>query len=278
MSSLQHKLTNYEVVPPPGVWDKVAAALDESSIENEFPSRLYNLQVSPPANAWTTISSTLHDDDTANLPAETKVIPLKRRTPAFIRYAVAAVLIGAVAVGIIKFTTASPGIKQEELAETANSNKAEKKTIPVVTPQKNDGNEVKNNDLPVIEKTGAPYTRTEQIAKINLRKNNARTAVQASYASDESFNDQYTNPIYAYDNIAPNIADRYIMLMTPEGNFIRMSKKLSNLVCCVSGEEQDEDCKSQLKKWQEKIADSPFATSPGNFLDILSLVGSLDEL
>ena len=73
------------------------------------------------------------------------------------------------------------------------------------------------------------------------------------------------------------LTDRYIMLMTPDGNIIRMSKKWSDLVCCVSGEEQDADCKDQLKKWQEKMAASSLAPSPGNFMDILSLVNSLDE-
>ncbi len=86
-----------------------------------------------------------------------------------------------------------------------------------------------------------------------------------------------TDPVYAYNELSPtNIADRYVMLMTPNG-IVRMSKKLGNLVCCVSGQEQDEDCKDQLKKWQEKIACSPVAPSPGNFMDILSLVSSLNN-
>ncbi len=42
-----------------------------------------------------------------------------------------------------------------------------------------------------------------------------------------------------------------------------MSKKLGNIVCCVAGEEQDDECKDQLKKWQEKIAASPVAPRTG---------------
>ena len=67
------------------------------------------------------------------------------------------------------------------------------------------------------------------------------------------------------------------MLMTPDGNIIRMSKKLCDLVCCVSGQEQDEGCKSQLKIWQEKMASSSVAPSPGNFMDILNLVSTLQD-
>ena len=52
--------------------------------------------------------------------------------------------------------------------------------------------------------------------------------------------------------------------MTPDGNIIRMSKKWSGLVCCVSGEEQDEDCKNQIKKWQKKIA-TAYSSIPWQF-------------
>lgn len=83
--------------------------------------------------------------------------------------------------------------------------------------------------------------------------------------------------LYAYADHIPTLADRYVMLMTPDGNIIRMSKKWSDLLCCVSGEEQDADCKDQLKKWQQKIASSELAPSPGNFMDILGLVNSLNE-
>jgi hypothetical protein len=83
--------------------------------------------------------------------------------------------------------------------------------------------------------------------------------------------------VYAYEDYVPDLADRYVMLMTPEGSIIRMSKKLGDLICCVSGEEQGDGCKDQLKKWQEQMAMSSLAPSPANFLDILSLVNSLDD-
>jgi hypothetical protein len=58
---------------------------------------------------------------------------------------------------------------------------------------------------------------------------------------------------------------------------VRISKKLSDLFCCVSGEEQDENCTNQLKQWREKIAASPFNPSPDNFMDILDLINSLQD-
>jgi hypothetical protein len=262
MSSLQNKIQHYEVVPPASVWDKVAAALDESSLDKEFPTRLYNMELAPPAQAWDQISS--------SFPAtEAPVIPMKRRAPAFIRYAVAAILISIIAAGVIKWTSSSTVTEGTGIAQS-DTLKGNKRSGTI------------NNDetaQPVPIKV-APEDNKAMLAEATAVKPRAHRIIHpastANYDYEESYADQYTNPIYAYDNDIPKLADRYIMLMTPDGNLIRVSKKLGNLVCCVSGEEQDADCKSQIKKWQEKIATSQ-STSPGNFLDILNLVGSLED-
>src|SRR5690606_8024204 len=70
------------------------------------------------------------------------------------------------------------------------------------------------------------------------------------------------------------VSNRYIMLMTPEGNIIRMSRKLGDLVCCVSGEEQDDDCIEQMKKWREQLASPNHGHAAGSFMDILGLLKS----
>jgi hypothetical protein len=105
--------------------------------------------------------------------------------------------------------------------------------------------------------------------------NDYASASQINYISNAD--KELSQSIYAYEDHVPTIAERYVMLMTPDGNIIRMSKKWSELVCCVAGEDQDKDCKDQIKKWQEKIATSSLAPSPGNFMDILNLVNSLNE-
>jgi hypothetical protein len=71
-----------------------------------------------------------------------------------------------------------------------------------------------------------------------------------------------------------DLASRYIMFKTPDGRLVRMSKKLGDLVCCVSGDEVDENCENQLDKWRRKIANAP---SAGNFMDIMNLVSTLKD-
>jgi hypothetical protein len=56
-----------------------------------------------------------------------------------------------------------------------------------------------------------------------------------------------------------------------------MSKKLTDMVCCVSGEDENDECKDQMKKWREKIICSPTCHSAGSFMDILGLVAALQD-
>ena len=298
MSSYQDKLKKYEVTPPADVWAKISSELDESLSGQEFPSALYNAEATPPAAAWSHIADELDEVtpgqklasklynmevvppasawshiDTALNPAETgstPVVAMPRRSNSFLRYAVAAAFLGIAAFGIIKWMGGNTTSPDSSLANNSKNSDTvvkladrtpaqpakEEKTVP--------GSEAASStEMAVAEP--APKQRTY---RSNPSVNNAAYAfTDVDYAS---------NPLYAYEDHSPRIADRYIMLMTPEGNFIRMSKKWSDMVCCVSGEEQDADCKNQLKQWQEKMATSSVA-SPGNFLDILSLVNSLEN-
>ena len=91
MSSLQERLYNQEQVPPARVWDKINAALDESHIDDEFPTKLYNAEVLPPAQVWDKIAGSL----------DAPVVPMQRNRSGFFRYAAAAVLIGIIVLGIV---------------------------------------------------------------------------------------------------------------------------------------------------------------------------------
>jgi hypothetical protein len=305
MSRFQDKLNNYEVIPPAEVWDRIAIDLDDLADTDGIGRRLHEMEVAPPPVAWNNIADALiSGTDTDNYvvrlqnmevvpppaawnqiqtelyqSAETPVVSIKKRRPAFIRYAAAAALIAAVSLSVVKWTGSREkgAIVQIENANPVTPPKPNNPATneSIITPDK----QAATTDLASVASPASPASAQPPIASNYNRVKQPVKRTRASTASTTAadYSDQYTNPIYAYQDYVPNLADRYIMLMTPDGNFIRMSKKLGNLVCCVSGEEQDADCKSKLKQWQEKLATSPFATSPGNFLDVLNLVGSLDD-
>jgi hypothetical protein len=232
------------------------------------------MEVPPPASAWETISTSIDE-------REENVVPIKKRRPVFFRYAAAAVFIGLAAIGIVRLTNMAG--KPEE--EATASNNTENNTIRSTNPRLDESNiattdshntTTKAADAPLEDKKPIKSRSKNSLAShaINI-KSIAPSAI--SYYDSFVSNDAGNNSFNAYEDVVPDMSKRYIMLMTPDGNIIRMSKKWSDLICCVSGEEQDEDCKTQLKQWQKKIATSPVSPSSGNFLDLLELVSSLDS-
>lgn len=297
MSSLQDRMRNYNVAPPANAWEKIAMSLDESEIANKFPSKLYDIQVNPPVDTWDKISGALDEQlsqnelpprlynleidppvgawakiaaslNTLNEPAA----PVRKLSPLF-RYAAAALVIGAVAWGITRITVNNPSDGNNTAAlEVKKDTNVSAKNMPADTMPAT---------VTIASGEDALLEKSKKMTAALDRKKVIRK-VAATMPSGNDDNEVVIDPglsqsIYAYAAQIPDIAGRYVMLMTPDGNIIRMSKKWSDLLCCVSGEDQDTGCKNQLKKWQEKMAASSLAPSPANFMDILSMVSSLNE-
>ncbi len=289
MSSQPHKLYNQEIQPPLSAWEGIAAALDESIISQrkadllaaqevdppagawdriatsletdatQYASRLYQLEVAPPTAAWAAIAATLNDT-----PEQTPVVPIARRAglPPFLRYAAAAVVIGLVAMTLIWLVPSRNAAEVDMAAQAPSS-----PTTPSIS-----GDQPAGQTAAAIRRNGLAATAGE-IVEVPVVKQKVRTSPKSA----PIVHPDQSNALYAYEDHVPDVSNRYIMLLTPEGNLIRMSKKLSNLVCCVSGEEQDEDCKSQIRKWQEQLATSPITPSAANFMDVLNMVSTLNE-
>ncbi|MGH2553989.1 MAG: hypothetical protein ACRDEB_09740, partial [Chitinophagaceae bacterium] len=250
-SIIQNKVLNYEVTPPAGVWERITKALDESEMNLEFPSMLYNAEVIPPDSAWEKVSSFL---DT-----EKKIIPVQRKISFIVKYAAAAVLIGLLAWGGIQILNNRSG--KREIAKQQTTSPEKDKYVPTTEPlieiseekaasaaNTTLNDEVKNDEA--LEASKKTYAKLDVSTKRRIKE------IAAGYSFAASINN--ISPIIPEDEINPgNPSSRYILLMTPEGNIIRMSKKLTDMVCCLSGEDEDPACKDQIKKWREKIICSP---------------------
>jgi negative regulator of sigma E activity len=264
------RLHAMEINPPATVWDKINTALDETEHTDQFPARLYSMEVTPPAAAWNKIAKSL-DQEQDEQSGEAIVINQPSRFKQYLRYAAAAIVIGAVAFGILRWTSSS---SDDPTGPSIAAKPAPSVTAPAQTAGASTASAVPVN---VVDEQAKTVSSEKQIAKLDRSYKTTRRVnpdVQSAV-----YNSSLIKPrgLYTYNDHVPSLSDRYIMLMTPDGNFIRMSKKWGNLVCCVSGEDPDADCKDQLKKWQEKMATSALTTSAGNFIDILQLVNSLDE-
>ena len=302
-TGIQYKLYNYEVIPPEGIWQKIAGELDDSALGQKFPASLYELTVPPPPAAWRKIAAALEEavpvegisaklfeaeaippvsawnKISTALDADKENATEKRRILPFARYAAAAVVIGLMTFAALKL------FKTEKTNnDTANKNIPVNTPLIPVTPEESiipeNTIDLNNPDAEEARNDAALEASKKIYASLDVSKKKRQNIASgfhfSSFTGTENSGDIINTAYTEIETAANSITDRYIVLMTPEGNFIRMSKKLSNLVCCVSGEEQDKDCKDQVEKWRKQLACST-AAHPGNFMDILSLVSSLQE-
>jgi hypothetical protein len=282
-------LYNMEATPPPATWKNIAASLDaETSERYAFASTLYNMEATPPPATWKNIVTSFDEE-----PRRRRVVPL------FIRYAAAAILIGAIAFGAVRLVNSFN--KKDELPVADKQN-----TTPPTTPDhQHTGNDAAEENRGTALTNETDETRDDRaleeskgtMASLSLSDKArvahitsqyvAADAPAATISSTEKIKPQSTyrdiecsevsTPGFVGYSQTMDVASRYILFTTPDGRMVRISKKLGDLVCCVSGDEVDENCENQLDKWRKKIANSPVAPSPGNFMDILNLVSTLKD-
>ena len=280
-NSWSDRLKQVESVPPEKGWDKIAASLDESFTGRAFPITLYNLEAEPPAGAWKSIQDTLDQEIRAmETPVRRVYFPTK-----LIRYTVAACLLGLIVFAGIKFFSVSRpegSVAVEQPAAAPTGNGADKQAdtdnkTAFSDPDKDAG--ISDKGRPGLARPDLPGRSLSSRASARLYRSPALLAssITDDMGLEKTPEIQYSHRAAVNDAPADQTTSRYLMFKDSEGRFIKISKKLTSLFCCVSGEEQDDNCNDQLKKWREKIASSSFIPSPDNFMDILDLVNSLQD-
>ncbi len=273
-NAIQNKILNYEVSPPAGVWKKIEDALDESELAHEFPSKLYGAEVIPPVSAWDKIANSLDAEKETNKPEPRRISPM-------LKYAAAAVLIGLLAWGGVQLLNSRSG--NNKVAKVGMIQPEKNSVIPqtnpdIVTSPENIASTDNNITTDEARNDAALESSKKTFAKLDMPVKSRMTEIASGYSFASSVAAVNIPGIIPDDEIATdNLANRYITLMTPEGNIIRMSKKLTDMICCVSGKDGNNECKDQIKKWREKIICSPTCHSAGSFMDMLDIVEALQD-
>ncbi len=307
---LKRKLYDYEVTPSETMWNKIAAALDEE-INAEFPQKLYEARITPPANAWNKIAEALEEDVKEEYPAKLynleveppaktwqKIsaalevektlprIPLKRTIVPFVRYAVAASFIGILAFGAFKLLNR----KTTGHAVATKNNLPQNISPTIIQPDSQKNSSLQpipaiTNNLPkertVLAKADVGSRRkfpTQPTRYMTQMVNPSSVAI--SSASADNFQQTSLRGNIPGSNSWVSDADRYLMFMNPDGYLIRMSKKLAEALGCFytnGNSEEYKQCQEQIKKWRDKIAQSPASSSPDNFMDVLDIIKTLQD-
>lgn len=288
MNNDQHRLYQLEVTPPVGAWENIATELNEIDEFAALSQKLNAATSTPPAFIWDNISFSLHEEERFEVigeklsqihiapPAsvwhriETALIASKSETLAkvtplqqphskktFIPYAAAACIIGLL--GFLGYRmmerSSKSSVNIEKTIEANNNAPVKMNTAPTVNDQKL---VVKREG-----KTNAPDSSTLLLATAPLQETST-VMQQNNYATTIEKN--------------KDIDGRYIMLMTNDGDVVRMSKKLGKIADCIAGETESSNCNEQIAHWQKEMATTPMLTSPDNILDLLELANKESNL
>ncbi|SDC01017.1 hypothetical protein [Niabella drilacis] len=241
---LGQKLQVLETVPPVASWDHIFQHLEEEDSFSHLSERLQALEVAPPAIAWDKIDAELGTARPAS-----KLAPVKKGSFNWSKYAVAACIVGLLGFSVFHLVEKSNRDSKNIIADLF-----EKKDDSSKSPVALQAPKTKPTIKPHTE-TGTDLALNEPVKPIQIKTasgNTYKTTVEKNKA----------------------IQGRYIMLMTEDGNVVRMSKKLGNMADCVAGENTSSDCNYQIEQWQKEMAKAPVAATPDNFLDILEMARS----
>jgi len=264
-----NKIYNAEMPPPAGTWNKIIEALDVTT-PDEYQRKLYSIELEPPPGAWKNISSALDE---------------KRRILPFVKYAVAASLVGIMAFGAFKLlnqkTSDVPGVTKAKLPQKSDSVDNQ----PGI--QKNSFAETDpslSNNLP---KEGKFTQKTNDEGLVRSSRQTGKYIIQtavpslaiSSASACEFQESSLKGEIPGNCSLVSN-TDPYLMFMNPNGYLVRISKKLAETLGCfyTNGNSKEyRQCQKQIKKWGEKIAQTATTTSPDNFMNILDVIKSAQD-
>lgn len=288
---IRHTLSGLEVQPPAGSWAKIAETLGEQDAYRDLSGKLFNHSAFPDERNWELIREKLaeqylaekllqHEVAVPRNAWENIISQLTRKSSVkqinWYRYAAAAAIVIAIGIGTFNYF---------QSAGNANNNVAAGH-LPTAKPAGTNIEKTRETLNEIVHTGAAEITDTDKrnaaaleaskksYAKLDLKPGKLTADISGFYFDNNTAVSARNIDSDNQQNIRQLNADRYITLMTPEGNIIRVSKKLGGMVCCISGDTEDAECNDQLKKWREKLISSPLGHSADSFLDLINLVNS----
>lgn len=285
---LKHKLLNYEVPPPLGVWKNIAQELREINPLLGLSQKMHAYEVDPPAAAWKNISSQL---DNKNASSVISVTPAKANKTIVYKLLVAAVFVGVVLAGGIYLNTGNirKQITGKLISATQKKNKRLKNLAPnVAVPE---STRVPSLQMSVSSSDFVTNKRKENnpeadnkilrnaIVSVRSMLSPADVVVPAKPIRNES------GDIIQDFNLINATNNKYINITGPNGEQTRISSKFLHVLLYLNGDSEinfnafqgyfDKTFiesliwKTRFKSWREKIIKNSFVPSSTNFLDII---------
>lgn len=310
--TLQNKLSNLELPPPPGNWERIASRLDREWVaaEQSVAQKLEGSTLAPPEDAWNNIAAAI-DPPVSVEEHPAKVIPIMRN-----KWLAAAAVIGGISLAIWVFRLnqqsgqVPPALSNPSASRTTPAQKLpeESVTIDAAGPIAS-----MISNIPQQVSVGQFYS--------SVKKQYDRSSTPIEYdgyqaAQSESEPDQEASPgrfipkeetavitgvkaplirdsrgrVIMDVNLLKKGSDEYIYVTGPNGEQTRVSARLLNVLIYMNNEDgsqgdyldfiynRSETWKKKFDGWRNKLLEqSSFVPSGNTFFDILELRELLKE-
>lgn len=225
-SQLQDKLLNFETPPPAGLWEKIAASLEDED-ETDYAKRLFRYEEAPAPAAWQRVVAAL------DAKKDGTVVPFFTRYKTPLRYIAAA---SVVAVLLVALRLSRPDATPPSLA-TAPRTEARQRAgqADPAPPQKSSTRtEVAN------------VTRTQPAKSLMGFIRPSKSWQPASVRG--RFIPQKASAATLVDF---SVLENFMVFSDGQGTVMKLPKKLFHLVCCPDG---DDSCRERLLELRQKLA------------------------
>jgi hypothetical protein len=302
--TLQNKLLKTEIAPPAGLWEKISASLDEEFIATDYiiAAKIDTAEITAPEGVWNKIDEQLHPV-LSEQGSETKVIPLVYR-----RIAIAAALIGLIAVAVMYLNREKQEAPTVVKTETQTPAPQPKKQIPAspstvladntpVKPIIAQEKSVATNKIferrrstaneSIIAMTSKepeeePMVSPEQAPLYELT---TVSALQPVSVSAPPLRDKKGNLILDMTTLC-NTRDDYITVTGPNGKQTKISNKFLSCIGYMNSNAASSEmdaralrCKLQFEEWRNRLLSEPgFIPTANNFFDSIELKDMLQEM
>ena len=263
-----NKILMAEIQPPDNFWSRIAEELDASK-QKDFVQKLAGAEIFPPATAWENIQSRITY-------SEVPVVPMRSK---WVKYAVAAVTIGVVAIAaffLLNTNKQSSNIVSTEQPDT--NSVANKNDQPVASPE--NGN---SDNIGLATAVTPDNTNTSPRVITKRASSNSSNVRYASVEPVQTGNlaDQISDPTQGVNENIPAAmkasipAPEYYTIQAPNGQPVKISARFSgaaNYFFSSDDKSDNSTWKAKLENWRNKLMSNPsFIPSASNFLDILEL-------
>ena len=286
----QNKILDFDIPPPPDVWNKIADQLDEEFKNSDImlSQKLYDYEINPPSFIFENVLTGISTKED-NKPVKSMVFSIRR-------ISVAAVIFGLLALTLLYL------LNERSSSANKNSGLTTMHVIPglsAVSPPNTDKLKVNAIESDFSSRV-VTSTSVVQNKKVNSNSREARIDRSIKYTSLNSLLSVNAMPSISvsappiYDgngNIimdeslvsAPD--DNYIIVTSPNGEQTKISRKFLKMLTVLNGGSNTDytnpesfHWKMRFEEWRSKLLkQASYIPTANNFLDIMDMKEMLQE-